>query len=138
MTTDISSPVADIESILDQYPDRVQMHVASWVFARQCGVWATPRQILTQLGEEAPPECHDDLTRGVHLLLEAASESTRCDGERERLPTITDRPIRAGDGGQRVVGHPRQDADVLVPQGSGRSADSRSGSAAEDDLGGAA
>lgn len=113
--TDIDCPVADIDAILDQYPERTQMRVAAWVFARQCGVWATPRQILTQLNEEAPPECHDDLARGVHLLLEAASEQARCDGGRERFPALHDRPVRAGDGGPRTVGHPCQDADVLVP-----------------------
>jgi len=92
MTRDIECPIADIQAILDQYGETTQMRIVAFLFARLISPRATPKEVLTQLGEQCPQNGESDDER------EAAGPVVHV----ERLPARC-HPIRPGDGGRRSV-----------------------------------
>jgi hypothetical protein len=103
--TDIESPLADIRAILDQFKDSTQMQIAAWLFASIVSPYATPKSILTQLGEECPGD--NSLNHAANIaacadrFLEAADDMDRRAGELSRIP-IRVRRVCAGSGAPRV------------------------------------
>lgn len=97
--TDIECPIADLEAILSQYPERVQMYIVAWKFAQLISPHATPKSILTQLGEKCPEDSDECRGAGpvVHAERVPVAIHAICPGSGRRRPVQGASPQAAVD-----------------------------------------
>lgn len=60
MRIDVESPITDIESILNQYTEKVQLYIIARVFAKKCGSRVTASYIATSIGKPLSKGDDDD------------------------------------------------------------------------------
>lgn len=99
MTTDIECPIADLEAILSQYPESVQFRIVAWLFAKLISPHATPKSILTQLGEKCPEDSDECRGAGsvVHSECLPIEVHAVCPGSGRRRPVQRTSPQTALD-----------------------------------------